>query len=134
MKRFVYGKSVPAVRKTSDPRRCPWCGEDTWIISHGDGRNDPGRVEMYCDNRDCDSRETVMLIVRGFDDDYENNAGDRPDVGAIEGITYEEWEAWHARGRKPAPVEGEPEFIAQSLADWKDPDDLWPELKRNRRQ
>jgi hypothetical protein len=54
-----------------------------WFVSFGDDRTDLGRVEMYCDNQECDSRETVLLITRGHDDEFCAQADTRPDVQAL---------------------------------------------------
>lgn len=85
MSAYEYNADVPAIRAANPehPWVCPWCGDRTWFISSGDDRTDRGRVEMYCDNPDCDSRETVVLIVRGHTSDYSADASDNADVRAL---------------------------------------------------
>lgn len=41
---------------------------------------------MYCDNQDCDSRETGVLIVRGYDEEFRARADTRADVRALRRI------------------------------------------------
>ena len=68
MRSYVYGQNaVPAARSATqqDPWTCPWCGERTWYVSDGDDERDEGRMQMYCDNSSCVSRETELIIMRG---------------------------------------------------------------------
>lgn len=85
MTSYSYADSVPAIREATPktPWRCPWCGEMTWFTSDGDDRHDSGRVEMYCDNQDCDARETVVLITRGHSHTSTLSADMRADVRAL---------------------------------------------------
>lgn len=57
---------------------CYFCGGRTAILSFGDRSDDPGRLELYCENQMCDAREVVVLVLR-------NGAGahDRADVRAL---------------------------------------------------
>lgn len=79
---------MPAIRSAShkDPWRCPWCGVNAWFVSEGDDARDKGRVQMYCDNDDCDSRETELLVVRGHDEEHRARADIRADVRALRRI------------------------------------------------
>ena len=89
MTAYNYGTDVPAIRGATpgSPWNCPWCGERTWFVSYGDKPADLGRVEMYCDNQDCDARETVVLITRGFNESGTVRAEARADVRALEGLS-----------------------------------------------
>jgi hypothetical protein len=58
--------------------QCMFCGAQTVKRSGGDRDDDPGRLELYCDNADCDAREMVLLVKR---DNAE--AGSRADVRAL---------------------------------------------------
>ncbi|HEX4834046.1 MAG TPA: hypothetical protein VH478_23475 [Trebonia sp.] len=88
MNSYDYGADVPAIRAATPERPwpCPWCGEKTWFVSLGDRPADRGRVEMYCDNPDCDSRETVVLIIKGFNETFTADARSRADVRALEAL------------------------------------------------
>lgn len=44
--------------------QCYFCGGMAAKLSVGDLSGDSGRVEVYCDNGDCDARETVVLVAR----------------------------------------------------------------------
>lgn len=55
---------------------CYFCGDDTLIRSGGDLPVDHRRVEVYCDNDQCDAREIEVIVV---DDGTEDTAA-RTDV------------------------------------------------------
>lgn len=76
---YTNPAQVPAIRQhdSANPTTCPWCGDKTWFLSFGDIADDHGRVQMYCDNPGCDSRETELMIVRG------ERANSRADVQAL---------------------------------------------------
>lgn len=57
---------------------CYFCGGHTAILSSGDRPDDPGRLELYCDNQMCDAREVVVLVKRDG-----AGAPDRADVRAL---------------------------------------------------
>lgn len=42
---------------------CYFCGKDTIIVSTSDLAIDPGRIQVYCDNDQCDARETEVIVV-----------------------------------------------------------------------
>ncbi|MEU4010257.1 hypothetical protein AB0H30_17480 [Streptomyces pseudogriseolus] len=44
--------------------QCMFCGEKTVKRSASDREQDPGRLELYCDNQFCDAREMVLLVKR----------------------------------------------------------------------
>lgn len=44
--------------------QCMFCGADTIKRSTSDRDEDPGRIELYCDNQSCDAREMVLLVRR----------------------------------------------------------------------
>ena len=54
----------PAIRKTPDKYPCPFCGNNTLIRSNWDLSNDNFRVELYCNNSYCDTREMVVIAKR----------------------------------------------------------------------
>jgi hypothetical protein len=57
---------------------CMFCGDKTLKRSASDRPQDPGRLEMYCDNAFCDAREMILLVVGdGL------NAHERADVRAL---------------------------------------------------
>lgn len=61
-----------------DGVQCMFCGAKTLKRSMGDRDEDPGRMELYCDNTDCDAREMVLLVTRDG-----AGAGDRADARAL---------------------------------------------------
>lgn len=87
---------VPNIRQHTpqNPATCPWCGEEKWFVSMYDDSRDNGRVQMYCDNTYCDSRETELIIMRG------EGAHDRADVRALRMI-----DDGHHAGDVPSPSE-----------------------------
>lgn len=58
------------------PTRCYMCGKTTSIVSYGDLWVDQGRVQMYCTHKDCDARETEVVVV----DDGTAETAQRSDV------------------------------------------------------
>jgi hypothetical protein len=74
---------VPWVRRLSERRNfagCYFCGEHTLIPSSGDLPLDRRRVQVYCDNDQCDARETEVIVMR---DGTETTAA-RTDVRILE--------------------------------------------------
>lgn len=61
-----------------NPVQCMFCGGQTVKRSGSDDDEDPGRIELYCDNGSCDAREMVLLVKRDGDE-----AGQRADVRAL---------------------------------------------------
>ncbi|WP_052731530.1 hypothetical protein [Streptomyces sp. MBT28] len=61
-----------------NPIQCLFCGGQTVKRSSTDHEEDPGRIELYCDNGSCDAREMILLVRR---DGAE--AGLRADVRAL---------------------------------------------------
>ncbi|MFF9287491.1 hypothetical protein [Streptomyces griseosporeus] len=61
-----------------NPVQCMFCGSQSVKRSESDSDQDPGRIELYCDNSMCDAREMVLLVVRDGAD-----AGARADVRAL---------------------------------------------------
>ncbi|MFJ5657486.1 hypothetical protein ACIQD5_29700 [Streptomyces microflavus] len=57
---------------------CYFCGGRTAILGSGDRPDDPGRLEVYCDNPMCDAREIAVLVKRDG-----AGAPDRADVRAL---------------------------------------------------
>lgn len=76
----------PWVRRqpTNTATRCPFCGADTAILSAHDDPDDPGRVELYCDNGNCDAREITILVMR----DGTFDTGERTDVRALRAVDH----------------------------------------------
>ncbi|MGY5884352.1 hypothetical protein [Modestobacter lacusdianchii] len=58
--------------------RCYFCGHDTAKVSGSDVQNDTGRVEVYCDNTDCDARTVTILVEKDG-----ARAAQRADVRAL---------------------------------------------------
>lgn len=44
--------------------QCMFCGEQTLRRSASDREQDPGRLELHCDNQHCDALEMVLLVKR----------------------------------------------------------------------
>jgi hypothetical protein len=61
--------------------QCYFCGEHTVKVSVGDLSADTGRVEIYCDNQDCDAREMTVLVTRDG-----HHAGERADARILHSI------------------------------------------------
>ncbi|MEW2498491.1 hypothetical protein AB0942_33910 [Streptomyces nodosus] len=61
-----------------NPIQCMFCGSRTVKRSGTDHDDDPGRIELYCDNGLCDAREMVLLVKRDGAD-----SGLRADVRAL---------------------------------------------------
>lgn len=47
-----------------NPVQCLFCGARSLKRSAADHAQDPGRLELYCDNSACSAREMVLLVVR----------------------------------------------------------------------
>ncbi|MFE0472582.1 hypothetical protein ACFW2V_13305 [Streptomyces sp. NPDC058947] len=62
----------------SNPVQCMFCGGGTLKRSASDRPQDPGRLELYCDNGACDAREMILLVERDG-----NRAHERADVRAL---------------------------------------------------
>lgn len=84
--------TIPWVRKqpqlahSADTRNgsgacCYFCGSQTVKLSMGDYAGDTGRVEVYCDNPQCEAREVTLIVIRDG-----SGAGRRADVRALEAI------------------------------------------------
>lgn len=86
MESYHYASDTPAIREASDenPWRCPWCGENTWIVSRDDVEDDLGRVQMFCSNDQCESQETELLVMRAYD--ATTLAQRRADIRALRAI------------------------------------------------
>jgi hypothetical protein len=57
-------RQQPAIRK--QPTACPYCGDDSLILSWGDDAKNLVRIELYCKNEDCEAREiTIVAETRG---------------------------------------------------------------------
>lgn len=55
-----------AMKGSEAPRRptCLFCGAASLILSSGDNEFDAGRIEVYCDSRDCEAREQIIIVRR----------------------------------------------------------------------
>jgi len=60
---WSHGKT-PWVRTVDAPIICYLCGEQTMIRSFRDDERDSGRVQLYCENEGCDSREVELIVLR----------------------------------------------------------------------
>lgn len=69
---------TPWARQGAERLPCYFCGGHTAILSSGDRPDDPGRLELYCDNQMCDAREVVVLVKRDG-----AGAPERADVRAL---------------------------------------------------
>lgn len=56
--------AMPWVRITEAPVTCVFCGKQTWKRSRADVVDDRGRVQLYCDNPQCDAREIELIVMR----------------------------------------------------------------------
>ncbi len=75
----------PAVRRARRagqylPYPCYFCGEDQVKLSYADRPADAQRIELYCDNVNCEAREVVVLMRRGL------GAHERADVRALQAL------------------------------------------------
>ena len=52
------------IRGDDEPFYCYLCGEREAFLSSTDWPSDHGRVTVYCDGRDCDARETEVIVMR----------------------------------------------------------------------
>ena len=57
------GRAKPWIQRTDVETGCYFCGRDSVILSYTDLHEDHGRVEIYCDNGDCDAREIEVIII-----------------------------------------------------------------------
>jgi hypothetical protein len=57
---------------------CYFCGSNVAKLSSGDRPDDPGRLELYCENQECDAREVAILVLRDG-----TGAPERADVRAL---------------------------------------------------
>lgn len=57
------GRAKPWIQRTDVETGCYFCGRDSVILSYTDLHDDHGRVEIYCDNGDCDAREIEVIII-----------------------------------------------------------------------
>lgn len=73
---------APWLRRHNDRTvTCLWCGRKTAILSWGDEPEDTGRIELYCDNSDCQVREVTLLVTRDG-----HAASARADVRALDAV------------------------------------------------
>ena len=61
--------------------QCYFCGQDAAILSYND-LDDAGRLELYCDNPNCDVRTVAVIVLK----DGTNDTAARADVRALERI------------------------------------------------
>lgn len=72
--------ATPWVRD-GGPSMCVFCGKQTCIRSRTDVRADSGRVQLYCENPECDVREVELIVTR----DGTATTSNRPDVAKLNG-------------------------------------------------
>lgn len=73
---------VPWIRTIDrTPITCYLCGKTTMITSFGDS-GDRGRVQLYCDNGQCEAREVEVIVLR----DGTAATSNRADVQVLVGI------------------------------------------------
>lgn len=94
---------TPWVRRSVDrarPTACYFCGDSSAILSSGDLKIDSGRVQMYCDNGQCDAREVEFVVV----DDGTEATRHRADVRIL---------------RKHGPIADRPAWtLIEEIGDW----------------
>lgn len=94
---------VPWIRSLEDHHevaRCFFCGHNTLMRSAGDLSVDPRRIEVYCDNDQCDAREIEVIVMS---DDTQSTRS-RTDVRILQRI---------------APVAHRPvESLIEEVGDW----------------
>jgi hypothetical protein len=61
--------------------QCYFCGGQTVTRSVSDIADDTGRIDLYCDNPDCDAREIAVIVCRDG-----HGAWGRADVRALAAI------------------------------------------------
>lgn len=71
--------ATPAIREAPDEYPCPFCGKNTLVRSYGDLSDDNFRIELYCNNSYCDTREMAVIAKRMNG----SVSGHRADVAAI---------------------------------------------------
>lgn len=74
--------TTPALRTTTEPLSCLFCGEDTCTVSRNDIAADNGRLRVHCTNARCAMREAEVLIMR----DGTTGPQSRQDVKALRGL------------------------------------------------
>lgn len=74
--------AVPWVRTTEVSVTCVFCGKRTCMRSRADVVDDRGRVQLYCDNPQCDVREVELIVMR----DGTPRTLVRPDVSKLREI------------------------------------------------
>lgn len=74
--------ATPWVRMAAEPVTCVFCGKDTALRSRADVAADCGRVQVYCDNPQCDVREVELIVMR----DGTNKTMNRPDVAQLKDL------------------------------------------------
>lgn len=83
LKPWISGQ-IPWIRTLRDCENlapCYLCGKRTVLRSFsGDMKSDHGRVQVYCDNDQCDARETEVIVVR----DGTKTTPERTDVRIME--------------------------------------------------
>lgn len=61
--------------------QCYFCGDMTAKLSADDLNGDSGRVEVYCNNGNCDAREIVVIVARDG-----NHSDRRADVRILDAL------------------------------------------------
>lgn len=72
--------ATPWVQRTDRETDCYFCGQQTVLLSYGDLTRDHRRVQIYCDNSDCDAREVDVIVL----DDGTEATRNRTDVGIVD--------------------------------------------------
>jgi hypothetical protein len=94
---------VPWIRGLDDdhePARCFFCGHAALKLSGGDLPVDPRRVQVYCDNDQCDAREIEVIVMT----DATGSTRSRTDVQIMQRIA--------AIAERPA------ETLFETVGDW----------------
>jgi hypothetical protein len=83
--------TTPAIRDTPEEHPCPFCGKNTLIRSYGDLSDDNFRVELYCNNSHCDTRE-MMVIAKRMNGSISDRRADVAAIVAVDDGTEAEQE------------------------------------------
>ncbi|MCS5487389.1 hypothetical protein NY588_09645 [Curtobacterium flaccumfaciens pv. beticola] len=86
--------------------QCYFCGDMSAKLSSTDLRSDSGRVEVYCDNGNCDAREVIVVVARDG-----NHSDRRADVRILDALDRDT----HSTEQKP--------LVARSLQEIADAQD-----------
>lgn len=79
LNRAVTLPATPWVQRTVGETGCYFCGQQSAVLSYEDLAADHRRVQIYCDNSDCDAREVDVIVL----DDGTEATRNRTDVRIV---------------------------------------------------